>query len=81
MKISILKSPAFQLLVFAGLVITGGFWCFSISSYDKATGSSLMLVLSICLICFGGIVAFISLMVALGAILDRCDSRNKDSTP
>jgi len=80
MKIAILKSPALWLLVFAGLVTTGGFWGFSVSSFDKGGPFPLLLLLSVCLICVGAITALISLLVVLGAILQRWTSHNKHTT-
>ncbi len=81
MKIAILKSLAFRIFVFAALVTTGGFWCFSVSSYDKGGPFPLLLVVSVCLVCLGGIIAFISLIVMLGEIFDRRTSHDKDTTP
>ncbi len=81
MKIAIPKSLAFWIFVFAALVTTGGFWCFGVSSYDKGGPFPLLLVVSVCLVCLGGIIAFISLIVMLGEIFDRRTSRNKDTTP
>jgi hypothetical protein len=51
-------------------------WCLSVSSYDKGGSFPLLLIVSVCLICLGGIIAFISLIVMLGEIFD-----NKDTTP
>jgi hypothetical protein len=73
MKIAILKSPAFAIFVFAALVTTGGFWCFSVSSDNKDGPFPLLLLVSVCLICLGGIIAFIALMVMLGEIFDDTD--------
>jgi len=81
MKIAILKSVAFRIFVFAALVTTGGFWCFSVSSNDKGGPFPLLLLVSVCLICLGGIIAFISLIVMLGEIFERPISQNKDTTP
>jgi hypothetical protein len=81
MKIAILKSPTLWLLVFAGLVTAGGFWGFSVSSYDKGGPFPLLLFLSVCLICVGGITTLISLVAVLGAILQRGISRDKHTTP
>ena len=81
MKIAILSSPAFQIFVLAALVTTGGIWCFSVSSYDKGGAFPLLLVISVCLVCLGSIIAFISLIVMLGEIFDRRIPHNKDTTP
>ena len=76
MKIAILKSLAFWIFVFAALVTTGGFWCFSVSSNEKGGPFPLLFLVSLCLMGLGGIIAFISLIVMLGEIFD-----NKDTTP
>ena len=44
MKSSMLKSPAFWLLVFACVTVAVGLYGFSISSYDKANGPSALFV-------------------------------------
>jgi hypothetical protein len=81
MKIAILKIPVFLLLIFACLVTTAGYWGLSISSYDKGGPFPLLLVLSVCLICLGGITALIALLAALGAILHRWFSHHKLTAP
>ncbi len=81
MKIAILKSPAFWFPVFACLVTIGGFWGFSLSSYDKGGPFPLLLLLSVCVICLGGIATLISLVVVLGAMLQRWISHDKHTTP
>jgi hypothetical protein len=69
MKVAILNSPAFVLFVFAGVVMAGGFWGYSVSSFDKGGSFPWLLLLSVCVICLGGIVASISLVVGLVGIL------------
>lgn len=81
MKIAIPKSLAFWIFVCAALVTTGGFCCFAVSSYDKGGPFPLLLVVSVCLVGLGGIIAFISLIVLLGEIFDRRASHDKDRTP
>ena len=81
MKIAILKSPVFLLFVVACLLTIAGYWGLSISSYDKGGSFPLLLLLSVCLVCLGGITALIALVVALGAILRRWVSHRKHSTP
>jgi hypothetical protein len=76
MKIAIPKSIAFWIFAFAALVTTGGFWCFSVSSYDKGGPFPLLFLVSICLICLGGIIAFLSLIAMMGEIFDK-----KGTTP
>jgi len=81
MKIAILESPAFVLLVVAGLVITVGLWGLSFSSYDKGDDSvPFLFILSMCVIGLGIIAAFISLVVALVAAFDRWFSHAEDTT-
>ena len=80
MKIAVLKSPAFWFLVVACLVTTGGFWGFSLSSYDKGGPFPLLLLVSVCVICLGSIGALISLVAVVGAILQRRISHHKDAT-
>jgi hypothetical protein len=71
MKLAILKSHVFLLLVVACLITTAGYWGFSISSYDKGGPFPFLLVVSVCLICLGGITALIAMVATLGAILQR----------
>ncbi len=77
MKIAILKSPAFWLLIFACLATTGGFWGFSVSSYDKGGPFPFLLLVSVCVICLGGITTLISLLVLLGRIVSSAISHEK----
>jgi len=74
MKMTIPKSLAFWIFVFAALVTTGGFWCFSVSTYDKGGPFPLLLVVSMCLICLGGIIALIGLIAMLGELFDKKDT-------
>jgi len=81
MKTGILKSLAFRIFLLAALVTTGGIWCFSVSSYDKGGPFPLLLLVSVCLICLGGIIAFISLIVMLAEIFERRASHNEETMP
>jgi hypothetical protein len=81
MKIAILKSLSFHIFIFAVLVTTGGFWCFSVTTYDKGGPFPLLLLVSVCLICLGGIIAFISLIVMLRDLFERRISQKKDTLP
>jgi len=81
MKIGILESPAFVLLVVASLVITVGLWGLSFSSYDKGDDSvPFLFILSMCVIGLGIVAAFISLVVGLVAAFDRWFSHSKHPT-
>ena len=81
MKIAILQSPAFRVLILSCLITITGLLGFSISSYDKGGSFPLLLVISEFLIGLGGIATLISLVICLvigfGAILQRRASGNK----
>jgi len=75
MKAAILESPALWFFVLSCLIATLGLWGLSISTYDKGGPFPLLMVLSACLACLGGIATVISLAVVLGGILRRWASR------
>ena len=75
MKIAILGSPALWVFVLSCLITITGLWGLSISTYDKAGSTPLLLLLSGCLAWLGGIATLISSIVVLGAILWRWASR------
>lgn len=65
-KLSILKSPAFWLLVFSGITVAIGIFTFSISSADaKSGGFPILFVLSLCTIGFGLLLAFVSFVTGM----------------
>ena len=64
-KPSILKSPALWLFVFACITIAVGLFGYSISSGDKSTGFAPLLVLSLCIIGFGMLLAFVSFVTGM----------------
>jgi hypothetical protein len=64
-KPSILKSPALWLLIFACITFVIGIFVYSISSGDKSGGFPALLVLSICIIGFGLLLAFVSFVTGM----------------
>jgi hypothetical protein len=64
-KLSILKSPAFWLLVFASITVAVGIFTYSISSADKSSSFPALFVLSICIIGFGLLLAFVSFVTGM----------------
>jgi hypothetical protein len=64
-KPSILKSLAFWLLVFACITIAIGIFVYSFWSPDKSSGFPVLLVLSICIVGFGILLAFVSFITGM----------------
>jgi len=82
MKIPIWQKPAFQVFVFASIVVVIGLLGFSISSYDKGGGFPLLLLLSEITIGIGAFAALISLVVCLAMeIFQRPVPPEKRPTP
>jgi hypothetical protein len=64
-KLSILKSPALWLLVSAGVTFAIGIFLYSISSGEKSSSFPALLVLSICIMGAGFLLAFISFVTGV----------------
>jgi hypothetical protein len=81
-KAPILKNPILWLLVFACATIVLGLSAFSISDFDggKTSGpvSEVFFIVSICIIGFGLLLTFISLVAGLVMLLRSCFSRGKN---